>query len=374
MGNGTSDVIIVGGGVIGLSLAYELALKKVSVSILEKGQIGQEASSAGAGILSPLAEMTETGPLTQLFLASKKIYPDFVKGVSFRAGIAVEWNPCGLLSVALTPEGQQKLQEKHNWQSGLGLTVQQCSRQEALELENDLSPELLSALYFPQEATVDNIQLVEALRISCLQLGVRLVCGCQVFSINRESSRTTGVQTSLGDWQAAKVVNAAGCWSSHIATGLPYKIPIQPVRGQMVTVKTDTPALKHIVYSEGCYLVPRRDGRILLGSTMEWVGYDKQVTLQGVQQLTSAAVAVFPRIYSSIFLSCWAGLRPYCEGGAPVLGPTGIEGLYFATGHFRNGLLLAPITARLMSELILTETLPKLLETFTPDRFKQREP
>ncbi len=373
MANRLSDVVIVGGGVIGLSLAYELALKKVSVTILERGQIGQEASSAGAGILSPQAEMTETGPLTQLFLASKKIYPDFVKGVSSRAGIVVELNPCGLLYVALTPEGQQKIQEKQHWQSGLGLTVQQCSRQEALELENNLSPESLSALYFPREITVDNIQLIEALRISCLQLGVRLLCDCQVLSIKREGSRTTGVQTSLGDWQAAKVVNAAGSWSSTIETGLPYKIPIQPVRGQMVAVKTDTPALKHIVYSEGCYLVPRRDGRILLGSTMEWVGYDKQVTLQGVRQLTSAALAVCPKIHSSTFLSCWSGLRPYCEDGAPVLGLTEIEGLYFATGHFRNGLLLAPITARLMSELILTETVPKLLETFAPDRFKQKE-
>lgn len=371
MSNQTSDVAIAGGGVIGLSLAYELARQGLRVTILEKSEIGQESSWAGAGILAPQAEMEEAGSLAQLLLASRKIYPEFVKTVSSGSGVPVDFNICGLLLVALTAEHQRELQERKERQTSLGLPVQELSQREVLELEPALNSKMLSALYFASEGYVDNRQLIEALRVGCLQLGVRMVCGCQVTSVELKAGKAAGFQSNLGIWPAAHCVIAAGSWSGQVATGLPYPLPIKPARGQIVAVKMLAPAVKRVVYSPECYLVPRSDGRLLLGSTVEWVGYDRRVTLEGIQQITTAALAVSPAIRSSSFLSCWAGLRPFCEGGSPVLGTTEIEGLHVATGHFRNGLLLAPITARLMSELILTGNSPKLLESFTPLRFRQ---
>ncbi len=370
MNNKTTDILIVGGGVIGLSLAYELALSHLKVTLLERGQVGQESSFAGAGILAPLAEMEEAGPLAQLMLASRKIYPDFVRGVSSRASMSVEFNVSGLLHVALTEAEHQELQRRRERFSSLGLEVQQCSRDETLQRESGLNQELLSALYFPEEGYVDNRELVEALRIACLRFGVKMVSGCQVTAVNVEGERTVGVESNLGRWLAGSTVIAAGCWSGQIDTGLGYPLPVKPARGQLVAVKTPSPVLQHVIYCSQYYLVPRRDGRTLLGSTVEWVGYDKRVTLEAIQRITSAAVAMAPVLADAAFLDCWAGLRPYCEGGLPVLGSAESAGLYFATGHFRNGLLLAPITAKLMCEVIISGAIPKLIEPFGCGRFR----
>jgi glycine oxidase len=365
-----SDVLIVGGGIIGLSLAQELALQKLSVTVLERGQIGQEASWAGAGILAPRAEMEEAGPLAQLLLASRKIYPEFVKQVSGRSGLSIDFSISGLLSVALNLEQQVELDRKKQQQTELGLVVQSLSREETLRMERCLNPELLSALYFSEEGYVDNRELAEAVRLACLQLGVWLVPECVVLAVKTEQSKVCGLETNSGFMASERVVIAAGSWSGQILTGLPYALPVKPARGQMVAVRMAEPGLRHVVYGSQGYLVPRKDGRVLLGSTVEWVGYDKRVTLDGLQQITASAVSLAPALRSSTFIECWSGLRPFCEGGLPVLGPTEIDGLYFATGHFRNGLLLAPITAKLMADVIVAGNIPKILEPFLPSRFQ----
>jgi len=366
----TSDVLIVGGGIIGLSLAQELALQKLSVTVLDRGQMGQESSSAAAGILAPRAEMEEAGPLAQLLLASRKIYPEFVKQVSGRSGAGIDFSISGLLWVALNLEQQAELDRKKQQQTELGLDVQSLSREETLRMESGLNPELLSALYFPEEGYVDNRELVEAVRLVCLQLGVRLVPECEALAVKAEQSKVSGVETNSGFFASERVVIAAGSWSGQVVTGLPYAIPVKPARGQMVAVKMPEPGLRHVVYGSHGYLVPRKDGRVLLGSTVEWVGYDNRVTLEGVQQITASAVSLAPALRSSTFIECWAGLRPFCEGGLPVLGPAELDGLYFATGHFRNGLLLAPITAKLMADVIVAGNIPKILEPFLPSRFQ----
>ncbi|MSO23225.1 MAG: glycine oxidase ThiO [Acidobacteria bacterium] len=368
--NKTSDVLIVGGGIIGLSLAQELALQKLSVTVLERGQMGQESSSAGAGMLAPRAEMKEAGPLAQLLLASRKIYPEFVQQVSDRSGVKIDFSISGLLLVALNLEQQAELDRKQQQQTELGLEVLSLSREETLRMESSLNPELLSALYFPEEGYVDNRELVEAVRLVCLQLGVRLVPECEAQAVKAELNRVSGVETNSGFFASERVVIAAGSWSGQVPTGLAYALPLKPARGQMVAVKMPEPGLRHVVYCSHGYLVPRKDGRVLLGSTVEWVGYDKRVTLDGVQQITASAVSLAPALRSSTFIECWAGLRPFCEGGLPVLGPAELDGLYFATGHFRNGLLLAPITAKLMCDVIVAGNIPKILEPFLPSRFQ----
>ena len=367
--NPTQDVVIIGGGIIGLSIAQELALQRFRVTVLERGQMGQEASSAGAGILAPRAEMEEAGPLAQLLLASRKIYPEFVSQVSLRSGINIDFRISGLLWVALSAEEQAELDAKERRLTELGLEIASLSREEALRMEGSLNPEVLSVLYFPEEGYVDNRELVEAVRLACVHLGVQLVPGCEVVAVKTQQERIVGVDTSSGFVAAQKVVVAAGTWSGNVPTPLPYVLPIKPARGQMIAVKMPELGLRHVIYGSNGYLVPRKDGRVLLGSTVEWVGYQKHVTLDGLQQISASALSLVPALRSSTFIECWAGLRPFCEGGLPVLGPTEFDGLYFATGHFRNGLLLAPITAKLMSEVIVTGNIPKILEPFLPNRF-----
>ena len=365
----SSDVVIAGGGVIGLSLAYELALRKVKVSVLERGQIGRESSWAGAGILAPQAEMERGGELAQLMLASRKLYPEFVRELSSRAGVPIDFKTCGLIQVALTEQEEQALQHRQAFQVELGLSFEHLSASEAFRLEDAFSPDIRCALYFPNEAYVDNRQFVEALRIACVNLGVQLVCGCQVHSVRSQSGSAAGFETNLGFWSAKRVIIAAGSWSGQVATPLRGTWPVKPARGQIVAVKCPAPVVKHIIYSGDCYLVPRSDGRILMGSTVEWVGYDTRVTLEGIQRITSAALAVAPVLKDATFLTAWSGLRPFSEDALPILGVTQEPGLYVATGHFRNGLLLSPITAKLMAELVVTGEAAELLQAFSPLRF-----
>jgi glycine oxidase len=371
MENSSSDVVIVGGGIIGLSLAYQLALQKASVTVLERGQIGQEASTAGAGILAPQAEMEEMSPLTDLCLASKSLYSSFVQELVSRTGVDIEFSQTGLLYVGFSGEDQQELARRYRWQKERGLPVQQLSPGEALEVEKNLNPNIVRALFFPQEAYVDNIKLVEALRIACGQMHVQLVTGCQGISVKADGHCVMGVESNSGFWKTGKTVIAAGSWSGMVTTPLTYRIPISPVRGQVIAVKSSLPFLGRTVYSHKGYLVPRRDGRIFLGTTVEWAGYDKSVTVDGVHQILSATLEILPGIKPFPIQNFWAGFRPHCEDGNPVLGPSEIEGLIFATGHFRNGLLLAPITAKLLADLILNGTTSKLLEGFSPSRFRK---
>jgi len=371
MDNGSSDVVIIGGGVIGLSLAYQLALEGVSVTVLERGQIGQEASSAGAGILAPQAEMEEMSPLTELCLASKNLYSNFVHQLVSKTGIDIEFSQAGLLYAAFSGEEHAELEGRYRWQSALGLSIQKLTPSEALGVEKNLSSSVFSALFFPEEAHVDNIKLMEALRVACVQMEVRLVAGCQGISIRADGQRVSGVEGTSGLWLTRKAVIAAGSWSGMITTPLSYKLPIKPARGQMIAVKSSAPFLRRPVYSHRGYLVPRNDGRIFLGTTVEWAGYDKSVTVEGMQHILSAGVEIFPGIKSFPISSYWAGFRPHCEDGNPVLGATDAEGLYIATGHFRNGLLLAPITAKLLTDLIIRRTSSKLLEVFSPSRFRR---
>jgi glycine oxidase len=371
MNNTSSDVVIVGGGVIGLSLAYQLASEGASVTVLERGQIGQEASTAGAGILSPQAEMEESSALTELCLASRNLYKGFVDGLVAKTGIDIEFSQTGLLYVGFCEQAEQELERRCHWQKELGLPIQKLSPSEAFQLEKNLAPNVSTALFFPEEAHLDNVKLMEALRVACTQMAVRLATGCQGIAVESDGQRVRGIESTSGFWSTGTVIIAAGSWSGMVTTPLLYPVPIRPARGQMVAVTSPVPFLSRPIYSHRGYLVPRKDGRILLGSTVEWAGYNKSVTVDGLRQILSAAVEIFPGIRTLPFSGCWAGFRPHCEDGNPVLGATEIPGLFFATGHFRNGLLLAPITARLLSDIIMKGRSSKLLEAFRPLRLKK---
>jgi len=229
-----------------------------------------------------------------------------------------------------------------------------------------------AALKFPLDTQVENRRLISALTLANERLGVRMDTGTAVTSLKIEHDRVSGVETSRGFISADAVVIAGGAWSSLLGAGdkaLP-QLRIKPVRGQMLCFQPSLPLARHVIYSPRGYVVPRRDGRLLAGSTSEHAGFEKQVTAAGVQQILAAALEISPRIASLPLTDAWAGLRPRAADTLPVLGPCAeIAGVYYATGHYRNGVLLTPITGELIAGAIVDRTFPAALEIFSPDRF-----
>jgi glycine oxidase len=365
VGNAHSEMLIVGGGIIGLALARRLSLAGLSVTVMDQGQPGKEASAAGAGILAAQADMRADNPLNQLSLASRSLYSEFVRDVSEQSGRGIEFSNSGLIYAAFSEEEFQHLQQKHKWQRNAGLAVQYLSDQELFQLEPALDGLIVGGVLFPDDGYVDNLSLIEALHLCCLARNVRMVTEQKVLSITSRDSTVTGVQTAAGFWPADVVVIAAGCWSGLIQMQPLSPLPVTPVRGQMIAVKAGRQLFTRVIYSSRTYLVPRKNGLILLGSTIEKDGYEKKVTLDGLQQIISGSIVLSTSITHLPVVDCWAGLRPCTEGELPLLGATGIRSLYVATGHYRNGLLLAPITAELMTQLITTGHTPEMLTNFT---------
>ncbi|MEW5977761.1 MAG: glycine oxidase ThiO [Acidobacteriota bacterium] len=365
----TCDVLIVGGGIIGLSLAYELSQQKLKIAVLERARCGSEASSAGAGILAPQAEMDAMNPLTRLCVESRELYSDFVAELADRSRRPIEYRQTGLLYLALSDQANERLQERFNWQKEAGFTVERLDPKEVLELEPFVNPELRSALYFSRESVINNVEVMEALEVVVRASGVQVLTECEVSSVESQPEGDLLVCSVQGEWKTDRVVIAAGCWSGQIRSPLSYSVPVRPVRGQIVETRTESEAIRHVIYSDHSYLVPRQDHTVLLGSTTEWVGYSKGSTLEGVRRVIENSLRMVPSLDNCPVIRCRAGLRPHCEDGLPVIGATQTKGLYFASGHFRNGLLLAPITARLMAKLLIDGETNELLGPFSPERF-----
>jgi glycine oxidase len=370
----SADVVMVGGGVIGLTIARALAKRGVrGVTLVERGQMHAEASWAAGGILGPQIEADRVDDFFQLACASRDLYPAFAKALNEESGTDVELDTTGTLNLAFTDEEESRLRHRYDWQTKAGLAVEWQSAAEALTLEPRISSAVRCALRFPADIQVENRRLVTALAIANERLGVRMISGCEVSELCVAQGRVCGVETSLGRVSAPIVVLAAGAWTSLIKSpdaSLPA-IEMEPVRGQMLCFKSDPPIAHHLIYSSRGYLVPRRDGRVLAGSTSEHVGFDKRTTDEGMIKIKSMAIEIAPSIASFPLVSSWAGFRPRAADGLPVLGPCeGIEGLFYATGHYRNGILLTPITGELIAKAIVEGVTPPLLRAFSPGRFR----
>jgi glycine oxidase len=367
--NRTADVLIVGGGVIGLTIARALAKRGVrDVTLIERGQMHAEASWAAGGILGPQVEADRVDDFFRLARASRDMYPEFARALNEESGTDVELDTTGTVYLAFTQEQESELRHRYNWQTKAGFAIEWLSDGEARALEPCISSAVRCALRFPNDIQVENRRLVTALAIANERLGVRMISGCEVSELCVAQGRVCGVETSLGRVSAPIVVLAAGAWTSLIKSSLP-KIQIEPVRGQMLCFKADPPIARHVIYSSRGYLVPRRDGRVLAGSTSEHVGFERSVTDEGMIKIKSMAIEIVPSIRSLPLASSWAGFRPRAADGPPVLGPCeGIEGLFYATGHYRNGILLAPITGELIAETIISGESASLLKPFSPNR------
>lgn len=370
----TADVVVVGGGVIGLTIARALAHGGAGdICLIERNGLGHEASFAAAGMIAPQAEANSQDDFFRLACSSRDLYANFAASLHDETGIDIELDPTGTLYLATTYHDLVDIEKRYDWQTAAGLAVEKLAPSQAYELEPCINANVLGALRFPLDVQVENRRLLSALTNSVVKLGVSILTGCSVETIRIEKDRVTGVVTSRGAISCPAVVVAAGTWSSFIgfssASGKPA-LTIEPVRGQMISFDARPQITRHVIYSPRGYIVPRQDGRLLAGSTSERAGFAKQVTAGGIGSILQNALEISISLAALPIIDTWAGLRPHAPDNLPVLGPCDeIGGLFYATGHYRNGILLAPVTGELITEAVVAGVTSPLLGPFSPSRF-----
>jgi glycine oxidase len=373
--NETADVVVIGGGVIGLTVARALALRGVTdVLLLERGDLGAESSFAAGGMLAPQVEADSADEFFQFACKSRDLYPAFAAALLEETGSDIELETTGTLYLAFTEHDEAESDRRYEWQTRAGLTVEKVDPADARAMEPCISESLRGALKFPRDIQVDNRRLLTALVKSNELLDVRLGTNTKVTAIRLEHGRVAGLETSKGFVSTRRIVVAGGAWTSLISISdqslmTHGQVAVEPVRGQMMCFATNPRLARHVLYSPRGYLVPRLDGRVLAGSTTEHVGFAKEVTAEGLAAIRSHAFEIAPVLSTFPLVDSWAGLRPRAADGLPILGPRETEGLLYATGHYRNGILLAPITGQLIAEAIVDNVVAPELSQFAPGRF-----
>jgi glycine oxidase len=365
------NVVIVGAGVIGLGIAWRLAQRGAAVIVFDQGAAGAGASHAAAGMLAACAE-AEPGEeaLVALGRLSQSLWPAFTAELEQAAGLSIDLRDEGTLVVALTADDQARLRHQLQFQKSLGLPLEWISAAEAQRREPHLAG-VAGAVFSPEDHQVDNRKLVGALRSAAAAAGAVIREHAAVERIAVTQGRATGIRLGDGtDIAADVVVVAAGAWSRSIA-GVPPEMrpPVRPVKGQMLALRMDAPLVSHVVWAPNVYLVPRRDGRLILGGTVEEKGFDATLTAGGVLALLEAAWRVLPAIEELPIEETWVGHRPGSRDDAPILGLGPITGLVYATGHYRNGILLAPVTADAIARLVLDGEVDPAIRPFGIARF-----
>lgn len=362
------DVVIVGGGVVGCGSAWELASAGARVLVLERSVPGAEASSAAAGILGAQVEAHAPGPLFDLSLRSRELYPAWSRELQAATGIDIEFRRSGVLRVQPNRRALASTAREHAFQKRRGVRLELLDHAELGKRIPGLAKQA-GALAFPDDARVDPPKLLRALRIAAERAGAKFRSGAYAQRVLVDSGRAQGVELGNGEHiHASHVLVAAGSWSS-LVQGVPLpEGGVAPARGQIVELSLPVPFTSWVVFGPRCYLVPRDDGRLLVGSTLEFVGYRREVTASAVRDLLTAAIELAPPLAEATLTGTWSSFRPYVRDGLPVLGATNISGLLLATGHHRNGILLAPITAKIVRALVLGRRPPVDLRPFSPLR------
>ena len=364
------DVAVLGGGIIGCALAEELARRGQRVVIVERGQIGSEASSAAAGILAAQVDLQRQGPLFELCQAARRLYPGWVRRIERRAGLSTEFRVSGILYLTATASGARTMTSRVRWQQRCGFLAERWSPGHIRRHEPAVDGRFSAGFWFPTEAQLDNAVLMQALASACRKAGVDVREGISARRLLRRGRAVTGVDTDQGVVRAHAVVNCLGSWAA-MSGQFPVRLPVEPARGQIAVFRAPQGLLRGSVMSARAYMVQRRDGRVLVGSTVERAGFEKALTLDGMHGIFCGVRRMSQAVARGTFVEAWAGLRPWTPDHLPILGATPIDGLYVATGHFRHGILLAPITAVLMAELILRGRSSFDLTPFRPERFLQ---
>ena len=365
-------VCIVGGGVIGLAIGWRLARRGAAVDVYDRNAAGRGASWAAAGMLAPLSEVGfEDEGFLSLGRESLRLYPRFLEELKEDAGVEVRLDTRGTLLIGLDRDDAERLRRLCEFREHLGLPVKWLSGTEAREIEPLVSPRTSCAIWIPDDHQVDNRGLVEALKAALSKCGGTLHENCPVQAVLNDGGRVKGVKTREGEMEAACVVIAAGCWSKQIR-GVPEELlpPVRPVKGQIITLREDELcSLAHVIRAPDAYLVPKGDGRIVLGASEEDMGFDRTITAGAVYRLLERGWWAVPSIYDLEIQEIVAGLRPGSRDHDPIVGKAGLEGLYYATGHYRHGILLTPATAFEICDLILEGRSSGVFAPFGPTRF-----
>jgi glycine oxidase len=369
--------VIIGAGVMGLGIAWRLAQAGCPVAVYDRAEAGRGASWAAAGMLAAAVE-TEPGEetLLALTLKSQRMWPDFARELETVSGISVGYRDEGTIVVALTRDDAEQLRFTFDFQKRLGLDLEWLSGTEARRQEPHLRPGISGAVFSPRDHQVDNRRLARALAEAARKAGAALYEHDPVREVEITGGRITAAVTEHRREPSDVIVLAAGAWSREIA-GIPaaHLPPVRPIKGQMLALEMDpaNPLLHHVVWLPRGYLVPRRDGRLVVGGTVEERGFDDRITAGGLLALIEGAWRAVPGIEELPVAETWVGFRPGSRDDAPLLGPSGIDGLVIATGHHRNGILLTPLTVEAVSAFVLTGQLPAAVRPFTPERFSDTD-
>lgn len=364
--------LVIGGGIIGSSIAWRLASDGVQVSVFERGRLGLEASWAAAGLISPQAEAHEPGVFFDLALAGKKSFDAIVERLTAESGVDPEYDHHGVLYVAFDEAARAELQSRAQWQSAAGGEVEELSPRQAFKLAPVLSEKIIFALHMPNNRRVENRKLTLAYINAATNAGADFREGACVDSIATTGARATGLRLADGSLETGDIiVNAAGSWAGEIRGLEDDRIHFYPVRGQILCFDARPGLVVPSLFSGGAILVPRRDGRLLAGSVFEDAGFNKSVTLDGMERILRAVRAMVPSIASIPFREAWAGLRPATGDLLPVLGPSPtVAGVLYAAGHFRSGILLSALTGEVIADLVKGRMPAVDLAPFSPARFR----
>jgi glycine oxidase len=366
--------IVIGGGIIGCSVAWRLAAEGVTTTVLERGRVGQEASWAAAGMIAPQAEAEGPGPFFDFCMKARDAFDGIVDRLVRDGGVDPEYDRAGILYVALDADERAQLERRARWQRSVGATLEELSGAEARRVEPMLSPETVYAIHMPTNRRTDNRKLTHAYAAAARKAGAEFVEGARVEGLSLRGERAIGVLMDGGSIREADVViNAAGVWAGEIRGLEADRVKLHPVRGQILCFEVAPGTIGPALFSLRGYVVPRRDGRLLAGSTMEEAGYNKSVTLAGLDKITRGAAAIVPALGAAAFREAWAGLRPATRDLMPVLGfSPSVSNVLWAAGHFRSGILLSAITGEIIADLVQGRRPAVELGAFSAARFREQ--
>ena len=361
---------MLGGGLIGLACAFELARRGADVHLYERDRIGAQSSWAGAGMLAPFTEGIENAAFLAFLEDSLERYRDFCEAIAAESGILQDVSTRGIVDIAFTQSDSQRLYLRSDRLKKKSRRFSHLDARELRELEPVISGDAREALLTHEEGYVDNRLLVRGLHLACLRTGVSIHEGAGVLALSANQRRVTGFTTERGFVGAATVVNALGAWAGSLAgVPEPARVPVRPVRGQMLMLQLPSGFIHHVMWGNGVYLVPRSDGRLLVGATVEDAGFDASTTAAGIAWLLRSALDLAPALREFPILEMWAGLRPGTPDELPFISETSLDGYFVACGHYRNGILLAPATAQLVADLVESKPNPHA-EAFSERRVK----
>ena len=365
------EILIIGGGVIGLAAARELHKKGIrKITILERGAVGKESSDAAAGMLAPHAEAEKPGDFYYFCRQSSELYPQFAAELLDETGVNIELDKSGTLYLAFNENDVREIRRRYEWQKNAGLAVERLSAEETRRAEAFVSPDVLESLFFPHDWQVENRKLVRALQKYAEINAVEIRENTEITELLSKNGKIVGAANANEKFFADKVILATGAWTSFIKTDTLLLPKMKPIRGQMIAFQTAKRLFEKVIYSPRGYLVPRINGRILVGATVEDAGFDKNTTPDGVAFLRENALEIAPSLVNLEIAEKWAGLRPFAADGLPVLGSfPQVENLFLATAHYRNGILLAPLTAKILAAKVVENTDSDYLKVFSPQRF-----